>query len=116
MQLNSLKEEWLDRFGALPEPVCELITIVNLRILAYQCGINGLIRPMGNLLELNLKINFAHWKNLQNEIPNWLKDRLAISFQGAETAKILVKITELNTSEQLDLLEQLFKSLKKVKA
>ncbi len=116
LQLNSLKEEWLDRFGALPEPVCELITIVNLRILAYQCGINGLIRPMGNLLELNLKINFAHWKNLQNEIPNWLKDRLAISFQGAETAKILVKITELNTSEQLDLLEQLFKSLKKVKA
>jgi transcription-repair coupling factor (superfamily II helicase) len=114
LQITSLADEWADRFGSVPQPVAELLRIVRLRIAASESLITGIIRPRGDFLELNTKINFNQWKELQNEIPQWLKDRLAIRFPKDASAQIIIRISELNTSDQLDLLEQLFKELSSI--
>ncbi|MDX1920871.1 MAG: transcription-repair coupling factor [Candidatus Caenarcaniphilales bacterium] len=113
LQLTGLSDEWSDRFGALPLPVCELIKIVKLRLMATEAGIYGLIRPKGSFIELNARISFSQWKKLQEVAPAWLKERIAIRMatQAGENTKIMARIHELDVQNQLDLLEELFKDL-----
>lgn len=112
LQLNGLGEEWKDRFGELPEPVKELMKIVRLRLLASEVGVFGLVRPIGNFIELNCRISFELWRKLQSKLPQWLKDKLAIKFQENSYAKIMLRIDELETVYQLSVLEDLLLGMK----
>ena len=116
LQLQALKDEWQDRFGKIPTVVINLIKIVKLRILASERGVFGLIRPMGNFIELNIKaanFNFTLWKSLQANLPKWITDKLALQENRSENKfKILIKISDLNSSdEQLELLDELLSRL-----
>ena len=89
---------------------------MKLRILASERGVFGLIRPMGNFIELNIKaanFNFTLWKSLQANLPKWITDKLALQENRSENKfKILIKISDLNSSdEQLELLDELLSRL-----
>jgi len=112
LQLNGLESEWKDRFGVLPAPVAELLRVVRLRLLASEIGVFGLVRPIGNFVELNIKIDFDEWKRLHAKMPQWLKDRLAIKFQEYGSAKIMLKVDDLDLAHQLSILEDLLLNLR----
>jgi transcription-repair coupling factor (superfamily II helicase) len=114
LQLTSLCDEWKDRFGEPPQPVSELLKIVRLRLLALSSNVIGIVRPAGQMIEFNAKITFASWKAVQAELPQWLRDRLAVRFPQDGYPKIMLRIAELNTKDQLDLLEELFKAMSAV--
>ncbi|MDJ0625380.1 MAG: transcription-repair coupling factor [Candidatus Caenarcaniphilales bacterium] len=111
LQLSGLEDEWKDRFGEIPQSVNELIKVVKLRVLATSASISGLIRPKGDFINLNCsKITFEGWKKLQELIPNWLKERIAVRLFGKDS-QIMVRVHDLDTKNQLDLLEELLNNL-----
>jgi transcription-repair coupling factor (superfamily II helicase) len=112
LQIQGLADEWADRFGKLPKPVSDLIRIVKLRIMASEAGIVGLIRPMGDFIDLASKIRLPEWNAIKGNLPKWLTDRLAVRFPEGHLSKIMIRVGDLETSHQLDLLEELFEKMR----
>ncbi|MDX1918399.1 MAG: transcription-repair coupling factor [Candidatus Caenarcaniphilales bacterium] len=108
LMLDNLSDEWGDRFGELPAPARDLIQVVRVRILAGLAGLQGLIRPRKDMLELSGALDFKSWRQLQSVLPQWLNERVAFRFIKEGGTQLLIKLTDLSATQQLSLLEELF--------
>jgi transcription-repair coupling factor (superfamily II helicase) len=120
-ELELLVEEWRDRFGAMPRPVEQLVSVVRLRLIASRAGIFA-IRPdpVGLRLSLAADLRLQKWLPIQARLPKHLATRTAYKpgtagagGHGSTSTSpyILVKCSELNPAEQVTLLQELLTAM-----
>lgn len=115
LQLSSLQHEWVDRFGQLPQSVCNLLLVTEVRMLATECKVQGLIKPnKQGFVELKLAIGFEQWKTLYKDLNRSTANRLAVRFEGDKLATIMAKLSNLESPEQLMVLKELFDKVLKL--
>lgn len=114
LQLNSLKDEWLDRFGKLPAEVNNLFAIIETRILAHSLGITGQIKPdSNNFITIEVSITFDGWKLLYSSLDKELSQRLAIRFLEPQS-KLMINTSGLKALGILNLLREVLSQLSKI--
>ena len=75
--LDDMKDELCDRYGALPRPAENLLHIALIRAMAEQCNINS-IRQQGNEISLySPDFDTAIWTALAKEFPGQLRMMLS---------------------------------------
>ena len=75
--LDDMKDELCDRYGALPRPAENLLHIALIRAMAEQCNINS-IRQQGNEISLySPDFDTAVWTALAKEFPGQLRMMLS---------------------------------------
>lgn len=112
--LQVLREEWKDRFGAPPDEVQQLIKVVRLRLLAALAGVSA-IKPDGQAIRLSVGFRLNEWLPIQNVLPKHLGSRTTYKpgqAGGIGPAQcILVRSIGLSPVEQLDLIEELLAAM-----
>lgn len=85
-ELKQITEEWIDRYGKLPEPAQQLLKAVELKFLAKSLGFSR-IKPEGkqNII-LETPMEEPMWKLLSEQLPDTIKSKM-IYMPG----KVLVK-------------------------
>ncbi len=98
-ELEDIAQELRDRFGTLPQPVENLLQIIEVKILAAKAGVES-IHTQGKQIVLNL----SHWKGANNFYPpQEYKEAIRIG-----TRQIRLSIKQLG-SEWQEALERLLK-------
>lgn len=113
-ELQYLEDEWIDRFGKIPEEVKRLIKIIRLRLMATDIGIY-LVREAFESIRIFSNISLAEFKLLQNKIRPELSKKLKWT-QAPKTSEngssiILINNLALSNEEKLDILEEIFNSI-----
>ena len=117
-ELEFIKSEWKDRFGNFPEEVENLIKVVELRLLANESGIRY-IKSEGGLssnIRIDINLRLDKWLTFQQKLPKNLIIRTSFKSSargGSEsTSYLLVKTTNLNIEQQLNMLFELLNCLR----
>jgi len=98
-EIANMAQELRDRFGTLPQPVGNLLQIIEIKILAAKVGVES-IHTQGKQVVLNL----AHWKGASNLAPpEEYKDAIRIG-----TRQVRLNIKQLGSKWQ-EALERLLK-------
>jgi len=113
-ELQYLEDEWIDRFGKIPEEVKRLIKVIRLRLMATDIGI-CLVREAFENIRIFSNISFAEFKLLQNKLRPELSKKLKWT-QAPKTSEngtsiILISNLALSNEEKLDILEEIFHSI-----
>jgi len=113
-ELEFLEDEWIDRFGKIPEEVKRLIKVIRLRLMATDIGI-CLVREAFESIRIFSNISFAEFRLLQNKIRPELSKKLKWT-QAPKTSEngtsiILISNLALSNEEKLDILEEIFHSI-----
>jgi transcription-repair coupling factor (superfamily II helicase) len=117
-ELEFITKEWKDRFGNYPEEVENLISIVELRLLANEIGIKYIKSEGGSSsnIKIDLNLRLDKWLLIQKRFPRSLIIRTAFKSSargGADSSSfLLVKGSDMNAKQQLDLLFELVRNLK----
>ena len=98
-ELEDIAQELRDRFGTLPQPVENLLQIIEIKILAAKAGVES-IHSQGKQIVLNL----SHWKGASSLcLPQEYKEAIRIG-----TRQIRLNIKQLGSKWQ-EALERLLK-------
>ena len=113
-ELLFLEDEWVDRFGKIPDEVKRLIKVIRLRLMATDIGIY-LVREAFENIRIFSNISFAEFKLLQNklrpELSRKLKWTQAPKASENGNSIILIRNLSLSNEEKLDILEEIFHSI-----
>ena len=113
-ELVVLEDEWIDRFGKIPEEVKRLIKVIRLRLIATDIGIS-LVREAFESIRIFSNISSAEFRLLQNK----LRPELSKKIKWTQSPKspenfnsiILINNLALSNEEKLDILEEIFNSI-----
>jgi len=113
-ELEYLEDEWVDRFGKIPEEVKRLIKVIRLRLLATDIGV-FLVREAFESIRIFSNIAFAEFRLLQTKIRPELSKKLKWT-QAPKTLEngssiILISNFALSNEEKIDVLEEIFNSI-----
>lgn len=78
--IDSLANEWADRFGKIPIEALNLLEIARLKILASSFGIKSITQE-GDFFRIVNNLRLQSWLILQKSLPSLVKDR--VSFKAA---------------------------------
>jgi transcription-repair coupling factor (superfamily II helicase) len=117
-ELEILQDEWNDRFGEIPVEVQRLINIIKIRLIATDIGIK-LIRETDNAIRIFTDYDLAEWKEVETKLPKHLTKKMKIikapiSSQNGRSI-VLLNNSGLLVEEQLNILEELFCCISKIK-
>lgn len=112
--LALILEEWKDRFGNLPFEAQQLVSVVNLRLLASKASVTA-IKPDAQGIRLLVNFRLQQWLPIQARLPKHLATRTTYKPGTAgghgPTPSVLVRSIGTNPSEQLDLLQELLSAM-----
>lgn len=110
-ELDLITEEWVDRFGKLPQQVIPLMKVVKLRLLATNIGIN-LLRETYENIRIYTDYRLNEWNIIRTKLPKELLRILKWTKAPQSTdlgeSIILLDNSNLTNNEVLDILEDLF--------
>jgi transcription-repair coupling factor (superfamily II helicase) len=113
-QLTMIIDEWKDRFGNLPREAEQLVSVVRLRLLASQAAVSA-IKPDPQGIRLSVNFRLQQWLPIQSKLPKHLATRTTYKPGTAgghgPMPSVLVRITGITPSEQLNLLEELLSAM-----
>ncbi|NLW07974.1 MAG: transcription-repair coupling factor [Clostridia bacterium] len=108
-EINEIADEMVDRFGPLPPPAQNLLTMTRVRLLAQEVGINS-IQQKGREIELKLGQHCKLRGDKLLQLPKYFPRKLAFSSAGGLTIKL--RIGGLGQQEILHLLGQILERIK----
>lgn len=116
-ELEFIKAEWKDRFGNYPQEVENLVSIVELRVLANQAGIKYIkSEGMSSSIKIDINLRLDKWLSIQQKLSRNLIMRTSFKSHargGSETGSfLLLKTSNLDAKGQLDMLFELMNNLK----
>ncbi|MEI7473497.1 MAG: transcription-repair coupling factor [bacterium] len=115
-ELEYIKEEWVDRFGNIPEPVANLFDIIKLRILATGIGIN-LVRENEDVIRIFTNYELHEWKSylLKIKRENAVKFKWVKAPTSSQNSISIINLncTGLFSQERIKILEELFTTISK---
>ncbi len=88
--LLELAAGWVDRYGALPQPVIALLQLMELKLLARRCGF-ARIRPDKPNIVLETPMEEPAFRLLRQGLPQHLHGRLVYQGGTGSTAKVLAR-------------------------
>jgi len=113
-ELEFLEDEWLDRFGNIPEIVKRLIKVIRLRLMATDIGIY-LVREAFEDIRIFSDISLPEFRILKNilnpEIAGKCRWVQAPKTSENGTSIIQISSSHLSNQEKLDILEEFFRSI-----
>lgn len=113
-ELEFLEDEWIDRFGKIPEEVKRLIKVIRLRLMAANIGIY-LVREAFENIRIFSNISQAEFRLLQHKLRPEISKKLKWT-QAPKTSEngssiILIGNLALSNEEKLDILEEIFHAI-----
>ena len=116
-ELNSIITEWKDRFSRIPDEVQNLIKLIQIRLIATECGIT-IIRETDDVLRIYTQFTPYEWniikQGLDKKTANLLKFIIAPKTCKDGTSIILLKINNFTFGEIFNILTGLFYYIKEV--
>lgn len=113
-EMDFLADEWKDRFGNIPQPAQQLITVVRLRLLASQAKIQQ-IKPDLQGLRMMVNYRLQQWLPIQNKLPKNLASKTiykpGIAGGQGSSPYVIVKAEGLGPEEQLNLIHDLLSAM-----
>ncbi len=113
-ELEFLEDEWLDRFGSIPDTVKRLIKVIKLRLMATNIGLY-LVREAFEDIRIFSDISLPEFRllkaKLRPEIGGKFRWSPAPKNSGNGTSIILISNVGLSNEEKLDILEEMFISI-----
>lgn len=117
LELDSITEEWQDRFSKPPECVQNLIKLIKIRLAATLAKIPAIHETQDNL-RIYTPYNQMEWKIIQNGLPRnitkYIKFTLAPKSCTEGTSIILLNNSHMNFQEMFNMLIDLFYYIYKI--
>ena len=117
-ELDYIIDEWKDRFSKSPEPVENLIKLINLRLSATEANIS-LIRETISGIRIYTPYTSAEWKIINNSLPfdvkKYIKFIKAPNQCKDGNSILLLNNSDMNFNEIFTILNDLFYYINKVK-
>ena len=113
--LDSLVNEWQDRFGKLPQEAKNLIEVTRTKLLANQAMARA-INQEGDIIRIHNGMRLQNWLKIQRKLPEFLQPRLNFK-SGAVGARasdsiISVKVSGLDSDTVLQTLKDILELMK----
>lgn len=116
-ELDLIHQEWKDRFSKIPEPVENLIKLINLRLLATQAKIT-LIRETADNIRIYMPYNKTEWaiisSQLDRNITKYIKYTIAPKSCQEGNSIVLLNNAILSFKEVFNILGDLFYYIYKI--
>lgn len=113
--LNSLIEEWKDRFGKLPPETLNLIEVVKVKLLAKQAKVTA-INQEANGIKIVTDIRLQGWLPIQRSLATFLQTKTVFKSGaiGSPNAQpyILVKTDGMDPELQIESIKEILTKLK----
>ncbi len=117
IELDSIVEEWKDRFAKPPESVINLIKLIKIRLAATDVKIS-LIRETEDNIRIYMPFNQPEWRIIQKELPSEILKRIkfTIAPKSCEEGNsiLLLNHAYMNFNEVFNILIDLFYYMYKV--
>ena len=117
-ELNYIKEEWIDRFSKIPEPVENLIKLIQLRLSATKIGIS-VIRESVDFIRIYTPFTQHEWNIIKAKIPNEIKSKLKFTLAPSSCKNgvsiLLLNKLYMNFYEIFNILSDLFYYIHEIK-
>ena len=117
IELDSIVEEWKDRFAKPPESVENLIKLIKIRLAATEVKIS-LIRETPDNIRIYMPFNQPEWRIIQKELPSEILKRIkfTIAPKACEEGNsiLLLNHSYMNFNEVFNILTDLFYYMYKV--
>lgn len=103
MELESLKDEFEDRFGILPDPLENLLKIAAIKVLAGRAGVFAVVQEKA-LIKIKMEEN--HGLSGKNLMELARRYRRQVSFSVSNGLEIMINTQGLDVKKVLQLLEE----------
>ena len=117
IELDSIVEEWKDRFAKPPESVENLIKLIKIRLAATEVKIS-LIRETPDNIRIYMPFNQPEWRIIQKELPSEILKRIkfTIAPKACEEGNsiLLLNHSYMNFNEVFNILIDLFYYIHKI--
>jgi len=117
-ELRLIEDEWQDRFGSIPDVVQRLFKIIKIRLTATNIGIN-MIREVEDFIRISTDYDMIEWKTYQAKLSKEIAKRIrwtkAPITSTSGTSILILNNNGLLPEEQLNILEELFYNISKIK-
>lgn len=116
-ELDAIRQEWIDRFSKIPEPVENLIKLIHLRLLATAAKIT-LIRETPDNIRIYMPYNRAEWSiiasRMDRNITKYIKYTIAPKACQEGNSILLFNNSVLSFKEVFNILSDLFYYISKI--
>ena len=114
-ELEGLKDEWIDRFGKIPEVTLPLFEIIKLRLLASDIGIKT-VREVGDEIRIFADYKYNEWGMIAQKLDRSISRRLKYTKNTLVNAQseALIRLNKLglNSDELIEKLKEIFYCIK----
>jgi transcription-repair coupling factor (superfamily II helicase) len=117
-ELSYIESEWKDRFSKIPEEVCNLIKLVQIRLSATKIGVTTIRETMDNI-RIYTPFSSAEWRILQPKLPKhitkYLKFTIAPNTCTEGKSILLLNNSVMNFNEVFNILTDLFYDIEEIR-
>ena len=104
MRIELLREEFIDRFGELPEPLVNLLKIAAIKLVATAGKVSSIVQEK-ELIKIAMEEKHGLSGSQLMELAR--RYRRQVSFNASKGLEILVNIQGIDRKKMLDFLEEI---------